>query len=415
MVNYWPTVLEFGMDEKVWSIIVFVLAMIPWISYCFMLFFFAISLLYGRLKMHRTSVPNTEPLPGVSIVKPLMGVDPYLEFNLESHFTLDYPQFELLLCVEDAMDPALEVVKKLQGRHPEVDCKVFVGGKPGIQNPMVFNMSPGYDAAKYDIVWISTSRIQASTEILLDMVAKLGRPNVALVHQIPFTTDQKGFAHAVEKVYFGTTVARFNLAFHSLGISCFTGMSYLVKKDEVEKLNGLSWFGRFLAEDFFLAKYLHDKGFRHQVAAIPAQQNVANVSIVAYKDRLVRWLRLRLNMMPFTAGLLEPLGASIPLGIYAAWSAYHFFGINPYLWLLGHLLVWSFLDYLQLKGLQNGPLPFNVVVYLLGWLVVESLYVLIYFEGIVNPCRITWGKRTYKLSSFGTSMEVAKQRSILPI
>lgn len=41
------TVLEFGMDEKVWSIIVFVLAMIPWISYCFMLFFFAISLLYG--------------------------------------------------------------------------------------------------------------------------------------------------------------------------------------------------------------------------------------------------------------------------------------------------------------------------------------------------------------------------------
>ena len=50
----------------------------------------------SRLKLHRVSDPlaKMDSLPGVTIVKPLMGVDPYLETNLESHFTLDYPKVQ---------------------------------------------------------------------------------------------------------------------------------------------------------------------------------------------------------------------------------------------------------------------------------------------------------------------------------
>ena len=36
--------------------------------------------------------------------------------------------------------------------------------------------------------------------MLLDMVGKLQLPNVALVHQVPFTADNPGFSAAVEKV-----------------------------------------------------------------------------------------------------------------------------------------------------------------------------------------------------------------------
>lgn len=32
------------------------------------------------------------------------------------------------------------------------------------------------------------------------------------------------------------------------------------------------------------------RGHRHQVAAIPAQQNVASTSVAAYKDRMVRYV-----------------------------------------------------------------------------------------------------------------------------
>ena len=69
-------------------------------------------------------------------------------------------QFELLLCVEDDQDPAINVVQRLQQRYPAVSCRLYVGGKQGVINPMVYNMAPAYDAATYDIVWISTSRIK---------------------------------------------------------------------------------------------------------------------------------------------------------------------------------------------------------------------------------------------------------------
>ena len=44
--------------------------------------------------------------------------------------------------------------------------------------------------------------ILVSTDVLIDMVGKINSPEVALVHQIPFTSDQKGLAAAVEKVNF---------------------------------------------------------------------------------------------------------------------------------------------------------------------------------------------------------------------
>lgn len=35
----------------------------------------------------------------------------------------------------------------------------MAGGKDGILNPLVHNMVPAYEAARYDLIWVSTSRI----------------------------------------------------------------------------------------------------------------------------------------------------------------------------------------------------------------------------------------------------------------
>lgn len=104
-----------------------------------------------------------QTLPGVSVIKPLVGVDPYLASNLDSFFCMRYPLFELLFCVSDERDSSLEVVRKLMAKYPAVSAKVFVGGCKVGTNPKINNMQPGYAAAAYDTILISDSGIKSKS------------------------------------------------------------------------------------------------------------------------------------------------------------------------------------------------------------------------------------------------------------
>src|SRR5690348_10769369 len=62
-------------------------------------------------------------LPPVSLLKPLCGLEPNLEANLESFFRQDYPQFEIIFGARHGDDPALQLVRTLARRHPEVKIR----------------------------------------------------------------------------------------------------------------------------------------------------------------------------------------------------------------------------------------------------------------------------------------------------
>jgi ceramide glucosyltransferase len=70
-----------------------------------------------------------DSVPGVSILRPLRGLDANLFENLESTFTQEYPKsrFEVLLSVADEQDQALDVVRRLLEKHPDVDAKIIIG------------------------------------------------------------------------------------------------------------------------------------------------------------------------------------------------------------------------------------------------------------------------------------------------
>lgn len=388
-------------DEQTQSYVTFVLAFVPLVIYCVVLVTTWISHIGGHFHWHKKdeTMLTNHHFPGISIVKPLMGVDALLEENLESHFSLDYPKFELLLCTQTDDDEAIPVVNRLRQKYPHVDCTLFTGGGPGCVNPMVNNMAPGYWNAKYDFIWISTSRIRASTDIIIDLSLKLQKPKVALVHQMPFYTDLPGFAGSIDKIQFGCVIGRYYPAFNFLGQPCCTGMSYLFKKSVLEecKPSGLIYFGKYLAEDFFLCSNLHEKGYKLLMSAYPAQQNIPTSSVCFYKNRMVRWLRLRLNMMFLVSGVLEPMGDVFPLGVMTALSLNHLFSINPYYFFIGHLCYWMTSDYILLRRAQNGQLLFSKIRFVFYWLFREVMSAVIFTEAFLKPQTVIWGSKQFRV------------------
>ena len=80
-----------------------------------------------RYRNRQVATTLLSSAPGVSILRPLKGLDTNLFENLESSFKQEYPNFEILLSVADEHDKALPVVYELLARYPNVNARVIIG------------------------------------------------------------------------------------------------------------------------------------------------------------------------------------------------------------------------------------------------------------------------------------------------
>uniref|UniRef100_A0A3B5KR91 ceramide glucosyltransferase n=1 Tax=Xiphophorus couchianus TaxID=32473 RepID=A0A3B5KR91_9TELE len=329
-----------------------------------------------RLHLHRKRSEVKQPFAqvlGVSLLKPLKGVDPNLISNLETFFTLDYPkQYEILLCVQDQDDPAVDVCKKLLGKYPNVDAGLFIGKKVGI-NPKINNLMPGYEAAKYGLVWICDSGIR-KPDTLTDLTNQMTE-KVGLVHGLPYVADRQGFAATLEQVYFGTSHPRSYISANVTGIKCVTGMSCLMRKDVLDQAGGLVAFAQYIAEDYFMAKAIAD-GWKFSMATQVALQNSGSYSIGQFQSRMI-WTKLRINMVPAT--VLEPVSECFLASLIIGWAAHHV--------------------------LQGGALSFSKLDFAVAWFIRESMSVQIFLSALWDPT-ISWRTGRYRLRCGGTAEEI---------
>jgi ceramide glucosyltransferase len=386
------------------SILLQALAVAIFLLWCFQWLLHLIAIIYGTFKLHRKSVPSSaESVKGISILKPLVGIDPNLYANLETFFTISYPKYELLFCIENDSDPAAMVITSLLEKYPSVDARLFCSAQKVGTNPKINNMSQGYAAAKYELVLISDGGIKTKEDTLWEMVLTLD-DQTGLVHQMPFICDKVGFSANLEKIYFGTQHAKMYLIADLLGINCVTGMSCLFRKDVLDKVGGLKSLGIYLAEDYYLGQIFLDQGMKVRVCSQPALQNAGSSDVCAFQARMMRWIKLRTSLVPFTA-VMEPISECLILGILASFAVSQLFHWSGLAFFFVHVLIWFLLDYLILLIVQGGCLPFSKWEYVIGWLFREltSFYLMMRAHCTRT---LTWRSRTYLVLPRGIGEEI---------
>ncbi|CAI2345787.1 unnamed protein product [Caenorhabditis sp. 36 PRJEB53466] len=367
-----------------------------------------IALCYARYRLHHPVTPDPS-LPGVSVIKPIVGTDSHLHGNLESFFTTQYHKFELLFCFHSSDDAAVEVVMNLMRKYPNVDAKMFFKGENVGLNPKINNMMPAYRAARYPLILVSDSGIFMRPDGILDMATTMmSHEKMALVTQTPYCKDRDGFDAAFEQLYFGTSHGRIYLAANCMDFVCSTGMSSMMKKKALDECGGIASFGGYLAEDFFFGRELANRGYKSAISTHPALQNSAPVPISSFLDRICRWVKLRIAMLPHII-VVEPLQDCFPSGLIMTFSLNYLTGFDMKMTLLLHTIFWISMDFSLMTSMQNGKLRFSPLQFVLIWLLRELSAPLVFVKALMVPT-IRWRNNVFHLAQ--NEYEVAADQTL---
>ncbi|KAL0578605.1 Ceramide glucosyltransferase [Marasmius crinis-equi] len=374
-----------------------------------------------------TSTSSPSAVPGVSILRPLKGLDTNLYENLESTFTQQYPNFEILLSVADEHDQAVPVARELIAKYPSVNAKVVIGEEIVGANPKVNNLMKSYKLAAHDILWVIDSNVTAQPGTLARAVDALqshtrSGKRIGLVHHVPFAySTESRIGSRIEEAFLNTNHAKMYLAINTVAVeSCVVGKSNLYRRSDLERVNGsfrpiksaeanakqeglcgLPAFGKYMAEDNIIASALwHELGLRHDLSCDVARNVVGSMSFQDYVWRRVRWIRVRKHMV-LLATLLEPFTESMVVAVIGSLAARNLFGFPLWLFTALHF---SFLLYVDLDvyaSLAGHPLPASIRwEFLAGWFMREVLTLPIFLIAIFGD-EVVWRGKKYRILQNG--------------
>lgn len=274
---------------------------------------------------------------GISILKPLCGVDDGLPVNLRMFAELPYAPYEILLGVESREDPAFELATMAANRWPHVRA-VLREGEPGC-NPKVNQLCTLARYARYPILLISDSGIRPARGYLDEMSAMFEDPRVGLATNVYAGTRHQSLGALMDNLHMATNSAQHLAAKKLLGADFVLGGSEALRREVLEQLGGFEAYKDVLAEDYLIGRDVARLGYRIETGRLPVYSVSPRRTVDSFHDRFARWGTMQATAMgsPLPAvalGVFNPIAlaglawALAPAGVASAVAAKAFAGIT---------------------------------------------------------------------------------------
>jgi ceramide glucosyltransferase len=349
---------------------------------------------FVRFKRRAVPGPWAGPWPQVSLLKPLHGLEPGLESNLESFFHQDYPRYEVIFGCRQESDPALEVVQAICRRYPQVAVKIVFSGEPERPNAKVCSLQRMAEASGSEYLVVSDSDVRVTSQYLRDVIRPLLQREVGMVTCLYRGVPSGGLWSRLEALGMSVEMTAGVVVADLLeGLKFALGPTMAIRRDVLEGVGGFQVLADYCADDFVLGQRVFEAGKQVVLSHYVVDHVALHQRCLASLQHQVRWMKSTRFSRP-KGHVGTGLTFAMPFGLLGL-----VVGMSMHDPLLGLALFF----YAALNRMAEALLA--------GWGVVRDPFALRYFW--LYPARDLLGFFLWCASFFSTSIVWRGERYLL--
>lgn len=228
--------------------------------------------------------------PPVSILKPVRGMDREAYENFASFCRLDYPEYEILFCVNGADDPAVPVIEKLQSDFPERAIRLLLGAPPVGASGKVNKLCRLVREANYDLLVISDSDVRVEPSYLREVAAPFADPKVGAVTVFFRSLIDGGLGATLDAAGSAVEFAASALLSQRLeGIHFTLGATMATTKERLAGIGGFEALANHYVDDHELGNRVAKQGYRVELARTPVYMVYPRETVGQFLRHELRW------------------------------------------------------------------------------------------------------------------------------
>ena len=256
--------------------------------------------------------------PPVSVLKPVRGRDFASYENFKSFCLQDYPEYEILFCVNDLDDAAVPLIRRLTEEFPQRSIRLLSNAAQIGSNRKVNNLVLLAREAKYELLAQSDGDVRVGANYLRELAASFERAETGVVSCFYRGVTQKNVWAEIEALgaatdFFGGVL----VADRMEGVTFALGASVATTKTWLKKIGGYEALANVLADDYEIGNRVAKAGGRAMLSREVVETMYPAVTFGEFWEHQIRWSRtVRLCRPASYLGLFFTHG--LPLAIVGA-------------------------------------------------------------------------------------------------
>ncbi len=349
----------------------------------------------GRFFRISPPAPPGRTGPGLTVFKPLRGLEALTGECLASFLTQDYQPYQVLFGVRDPDNPVLDLLRELFTAHPGCEAEVVICSEDLGLNPKISTLRQLLPRARYDLLVIADADVKVGADYLAQVAAALQEPGMGLV-SCPYRAGRtRTLGAALEALTIAADfIPSVAVAAAVEGIRFALGATMALTRQALSAIGGFAPLADFLADDYQLGWRINQTGLQVKILPYVVETLDPDLSFAAYLSHQLRWARTYRVCRPggyLAYGITHALVLSLIVLVAT--------GLAPWAWgaVAATLALRGIVAVFAEKACLRGEMPPRAFMLLpLKDLLAFGLWLASFLGN-----RVSWGGRAYRVSREG--------------